>query len=58
MLPEGEIQSETYNLEAVSMPPELYDVDEDRWQTGEGQTSSLRFFADEVSCGSRCPDRC
>jgi hypothetical protein len=33
------------------MPPELYDVDEDRWQTGEGQTSTLRFFADEVSHG-------
>jgi nuclear cap-binding protein subunit 1 len=51
-LPEDMMQSTAYDLETVSMPPELYDVDEDRWQTGEGQISALRFFADDVSSTS------
>lgn len=42
-------QTEPFNLESASMPPELYDIDEDRWQTGEGQISDIQLFADDVS---------
>lgn len=48
-VPEGFREAETFDLSAVSMPPELYDVDEDRWQVGEGQTGNIKLFADDVS---------
>ena len=47
--PEGYDEAEAYELSSVSMPPELYDVDEDRWQTGEGHTANLKLFANDVS---------
>jgi hypothetical protein len=48
-IPEGFVEAEAYELSSVSMPPELYDVDEDRWQVGEGHTANLKLFADDVS---------
>ncbi len=48
-LPEGTEQTEPFDLTSASMPPELYDIDEDRWQTGEGQISDIKLFADDVS---------
>ena len=46
---EGLVQSEPYDLTAVSMPPEMYDVEEDGRESGEGRTSSIAFFAEDVS---------
>ena len=51
-LPEGMIQSEPYDLAAVSMPPEMYDVAEESREAGEGQTGGLTFFAEDVSSSS------
>jgi hypothetical protein len=47
-IPEGFVEAEAYELSSVSMPPEMYDVDEDRWQVGEGHTANLKLFADDV----------
>ena len=47
--PEGMEVAEAYDVAAVSMPPELYDMDEDRWQVGEGQVGNIILFADDVS---------
>lgn len=40
---------DAYELPTVSMPPELYDIDEDRWQVGEGQVGNLPLFGEDVS---------
>ena len=47
--PEGFTEPESFDVSAVSMPPELYDIDEDRWQAGEGRTGNLKLFAEDVS---------
>lgn len=47
--PEGLDLADVYELPTVSLPPELYDIDEDRWQVGEGQVGNLQLFAEEVS---------
>lgn len=38
-----------YELQEVAMPPELYEVDSDELDVGEGQIGTFSFFADEVS---------
>lgn len=38
-----------YELQEVAMPPELYEVDSDELDVGEGQIGNFTFFADEVS---------
>lgn len=48
-VPEGYQISELYELSVVSLPPELFDIDEDRWQVGEGQVGNIKIFADDVS---------
>ena len=40
-------QSEPVHLEAVTMPPELFDAGEGS-ENGEGQIGPLRLFADDV----------
>lgn len=47
--PEATEVPQAYELSAASMPPELYDIDEDRWQVGEGQVGNIKLFADDVS---------
>ncbi|AFR93047.2 nuclear cap-binding protein subunit 1 [Cryptococcus neoformans C23] len=37
-----------YELQEVAMPPELYEVDSDELDVGEGQIGNFTFFADEV----------
>ncbi|WVQ71472.1 hypothetical protein IAR50_001010 [Cryptococcus sp. DSM 104548] len=37
-----------YELQDVSMPPELYEEDADDAEAGEGQIGTLQFFADDV----------
>ncbi|ORY25746.1 MIF4G like-domain-containing protein [Naematelia encephala] len=47
--PEGdEIQSDPSELTAVSMPPELYDEDDESGSAGEGQTGTMVLFAEDV----------
>jgi hypothetical protein len=46
------VQSQPYDLVAVSMPPEMYDVDISEEEAGiknEGQTGRLTLFAEDVS---------
>lgn len=52
-VPEGSSQAEPYDLTAVSMPPELFEVNEDSVHGGEGQIGTIKFFADDVSKQSR-----
>ncbi|KAK8870013.1 hypothetical protein IAR55_000583 [Kwoniella newhampshirensis] len=42
------IQSDPYELAAVSMPPEMYEVDQDDLSVGEGHIGALKLFADEL----------
>lgn len=42
-------QAEPYDLAAVSMPPEMYDVDESSREAGEGRTGGIALFAEDVS---------
>ncbi len=46
--PEGTELPEAYDVTAASMPPELYDIDEDRWQVGEGQVGNIVLFGEDV----------
>lgn len=47
------VQSDPYHLVAVSMPPELYDLDETSENANvEGQAGRLSFFGAEVSVSS------
>lgn len=48
-LPEDVVQSEPYDLAAVSMPPEMYELDEDSREAGEGSTGTMAFYAEDVS---------
>jgi nuclear cap-binding protein subunit 1 len=48
-VPEGHTLSEPYDLSVISMPPEMYDVNEDSLNGGEGQIGTIKFFADDVS---------
>ncbi|EIW70239.1 hypothetical protein TREMEDRAFT_43823 [Tremella mesenterica DSM 1558] len=47
-LPEGMVQSEAVYLEAVSMPPELFDSGDVLEKDGEGLIGSLRLFGDDI----------
>jgi len=47
-LPEGSVFPEPYTLSSVSMPPEMYDPDEENPQECEGQTSNLKLFAEDI----------
>jgi nuclear cap-binding protein subunit 1 len=49
VVPEGFSLGEPYELGAVSMPPEMYDVNEDSLNGGEGQIGTIKFFSDDVS---------
>jgi len=49
VIPEGHSLSEPYDLSAISMPPEMYDVNEDSLNGGEGQIGTIKFFAEDVS---------
>jgi len=49
VVPEGHSLSEPYDLSVISMPPEMYDVNEDSLNGGEGQIGTIKFFADDVS---------
>jgi len=39
------------------MPPEMYDVNEDSLNGGEGQIGTIKFFADDVSPRELTSDR-
>lgn len=47
-LPEGAEMPEPYAIAPVSMPPEMYDVDEENPQDCEGRTGGLHLFAEGV----------
>lgn len=47
-LPEGATLTAPYSLSSVSMPPEMYDPDEENAQDCEGQTGGLQLFAEDV----------
>jgi len=49
VVPEGHSLSEPYDLSVISMPPEMYDVNEDSLNGGEGQIGTIKFFAADVS---------
>jgi len=49
VIPEGHSLSEPYDLSVISMPPEMYDVNEDSLNGGEGQIGTIKFFAEDVS---------
>jgi hypothetical protein len=49
VVPEGHSLSEPYDLSVISMPPEMYDVNEDSLNGGEGHIGTIKFFADDVS---------
>jgi hypothetical protein len=61
VIPEGHSLSEPYDLSVISMPPEMYDVNEDSLNGGEGQIGTIKFFAEDVSgltyCLLRLTDR-
>lgn len=38
-----------YELQEVAMPPELYEVESDELDVGEGQIGTFTLFPDEVS---------
>ncbi|WWD15707.1 hypothetical protein CI109_100129 [Kwoniella shandongensis] len=42
------IQSDPYELAPVTMPPELYEVDQDDLDVGEGHIGALKLFAEDV----------
>lgn len=48
-IPEGHSLAEPYDLSTVSPPPEMYEVNEDSTNGGEGQIGSIKFFGDDVS---------
>lgn len=48
MLPDGAVLPEPYVLSSVSMPPEMYDPDEENPEDGEGRTGGLRLFGDDI----------
>ena len=45
----GLVTRESYDLSIVSMPPEMYEADEENRHGGEGRTGNIAFFADDVS---------
>lgn len=47
-MPEGQSLAEPYDLSTISMPPEMYEVNEDSVNGGEGQIGNIKFFADDV----------
>jgi nuclear cap-binding protein subunit 1 len=47
-LPEGTTLFDPYTVSSVSMPPEMYDPDEENPQECEGQMGGLRLFADDI----------
>jgi len=47
-LQEGLVQSEPHDLVTVSIPPEMYDVDQGSRESREGRTGSITFFGDDV----------
>ncbi|WVW83418.1 hypothetical protein I302_105438 [Kwoniella bestiolae CBS 10118] len=47
-LSEGAIQSDPYELSPVSMPPEMYAVDSNDLDKGEGRIGNIRLFGDDV----------
>lgn len=53
VIPEGHSLAEPYNLSTVSPPPEMYEVNEDSMNGGEGQIGGIKFFGDDVSGGAR-----
>ncbi|WVF72372.1 hypothetical protein IAT40_007187 [Kwoniella sp. CBS 6097] len=46
--PTDATSSEPFELASVSMPPEMYAVDVEELDVGEGQTGNIALFADEV----------
>jgi hypothetical protein len=54
LIPEGHSLSEPYDLSVISMPPEMYDVNEDSLNGGEGQIGTIKFFAEDVSGLTLC----
>ncbi|WRT66889.1 uncharacterized protein IL334_003852 [Kwoniella shivajii] len=48
ILDENTTQSDPYELATVSMPPEMYAVDAEELDKGEGRIGNLRLFAEEV----------
>jgi hypothetical protein len=54
VIPDGHSLSEPYDLSVISMPPEMYDVNEDSLNGGEGQIGTIKFFAEDVSVFTVC----
>lgn len=52
-IPEGFSLAEPFDLSTVSAPPEMYEVNEDSMNGGEGQIGSIKFFGDDVSDDAR-----
>ncbi|OCF55167.1 nuclear cap-binding protein subunit 1 [Kwoniella mangroviensis CBS 10435] len=47
-LSEGTIQSDPYELSPISMPPEMYAVDSNELDKGEGRIGNIKLFGDDV----------